>query len=170
MNGIKFKKEIIKNAIKIINKKNTFFMNVYNFFKYILSLLNIRNLWCKKIRFDATEVQYNNKNYKSSKYVQMIVKDNCITLNGFIIPYEYIINIKKIKTKMCNLYTISFLGNFIIDDKFLKISLGSDNVKFIFYTDSKYNLAKVLTNNLYYHIKYGSINEDVIFDLNKKTL
>jgi len=168
MDDIKFKEQVMKNAIKIINKGNTFLRNWFNYFKYILSLIGIRNILCQQIGFYKIKISYNGIKYLCTPPVKILIMDDCLLMNNYFIPYEYIINLKRYNLEKFTLYTLDILGTLIISENALKIKLGGGHVKILLFTNSKYNLIKTIKNNMYYHIKYNKINEEVIFDLNKK--
>jgi len=167
MDDIKFKEEIKSNAIKFINKNNTFLRNWFNYFKYLLGLIGIRNLWCKKIFFDTVKIRYNNKLYQCTP-MEIVIKDDCLLINDVPTPYEYIVNIKRFSVENYTLYTFDILGTVTFVDNGMKIKLGGEHVKLLLYTNSKYNIIKTIRNNMYYHIFYNKINDQVIIDLNKK--
>jgi hypothetical protein len=168
MDEIKYKERVMKNAIKTINENNTFLNKCFNFFKYILCLIGIRNLWCKRFIFDTVKVRYNESNYVCPCAIELVIKDDCLLMNGFIVPYEYLISLKRLSVENYNLYIFDVLGKITPQEDRLKINLGGEHLKFLFYTDDNYNIIKTITKNMFYHLVYNKINDQVILDINKK--
>jgi hypothetical protein len=158
------KNNLFLEGIKEINKQQNFLDYIiilfYNFFKKILSLLSIHNIYHTRFLIDNLKLKNNNHLYKSVKNVHIYFFDDSIYINNFKIPYEYIIYIMQINNN--NIYIVLF-GNISSDDSSkINLELSEGIVELLFTCDNPLNIIKIIKKNMYYHIKYNKINENSI--------
>jgi hypothetical protein len=173
MEIINTKKECIEKAIQIINNDQTklqyalilyynifkqFLLYFYNF-TYIKVCMNdicYKKFYLKKIKFN-----YNDHVYSFKKSLEFYIYDNCICINNFNnfkIPYEYITSFKSFDNIIC----IQILGTIDNIDNNIKIKLSNGIINIYCICDNSYKIFKHLKKNMYYHIKYNKIEDEVI--------
>ena len=165
MEIIKYKKFSLEHALIIINNEQTFLQYLlvvyYNIIKKILSFIHI-DLYYKRFYVNKFKLINNNDLYVSVKPVngnQLILFDDCMCINYFKIPYEYIL---LSKTYSNNTVYIKIFGNIINKNNKFDIELSDGFIEILFeYTNPKIVLD-CIKKNMYYHIKYNKINDDVI--------
>jgi hypothetical protein len=171
MESIENKEIIYKNAIEIINTRETSLIyikyKIYMLVKWILNLFYIS--WSKSITVKSISFLYNKKEYLCKTPAKVSFTDQHINIAGFTIPYEYIIAIGKEYnlSPNKNVFIISVLGKITHNDEKVDFELCNDITKILLFTDKSLDLTNMTIKNMYYHIKYNKINKEVIDYLNK---
>lgn len=143
--------EIIQNALTFINKQETLFTLIINIQYYILTLiLSFLNMSLYKKTFQVFDIEINDTIFITEKKVTIL--DKGIELWDNFIPYEYIMR-----------FGYNEEGYAHLD------ILGKETVtKMSFMCSDPEYMMRLIKNNMYYHIKYNSIDKNVIGRYNPK--
>ena len=156
------KKEIMVHAINKINKEESLLRSILNYNYYILSyyISFLCILFCKK--FTITNILFteptSERMFLFDKKSYVFVYDKGIFLNKILIPYENIISLCNIDNYCClevfgKFESIENRLHFSLEDSIIKIALQLDNVT---------EFCNHIKSNMFYHIKYNKINDDVV--------
>jgi hypothetical protein len=168
---IEYKQKQLDLAIQKINNENILKSYFYNLFKWILSYFTIYNsIYYRYISVELIKIRYNSKKYfYNNIYNHLIILDNGIRINYNFIPYENIIiymeeNDKIVMDIFAKLNPDKREDNCKLHDydKILKLELCSDVCEITISCKSVLNILLDIKRNMYYHIKYNKINQDVI--------
>ncbi len=152
----------IKNAIKLINKQQSFVTHYYHFIYFLINYLTPYFhffIYHKIFEINDIIVKYN-EDYHRLKLnsTKLFVLDNGINFLNFLIPYENVINFNFIDDRLI-LEVFAKIEN----DGIKKIKINLSNTRL--YLSFKYINAKQaqkcfyeMKSNMYYHIKYHKYN------------
>ena len=130
----------------------------YNIIKKFIPYLY---LYCKSFTIKQGAILLKNQDilFKSELYIY----DNGIGILNTFINYEYILTFKVIKSGCC---VIEVLGTLNENKKFIA---SSNRFVIIIKHKNFLNIQNLIKQNMFYHIKYNKVNEDV-FDYFEKLL
>ena len=162
MELIRNKKVSLERALIIINNEQTFiqhlFIVYYNIIKKLLTFIYITNIYCKTFYVNKFRIKNKEHWYISDKSVNLHIFDDCIYINNFKIPYEYIIFFRNLN----NTVYIKIFGNIVNENNKLNLELSEGFIEILCeYSNSKM-LIDCIKKNMYYHIKYNKIDQNVI--------
>ena len=159
---INSKKNSLERAITIINNEQTLFKYImigyYNIIKKLLNYVYIHDIYCKNFCVNNFKIKDKEHWYISNKPVNLIILDNCIYINNFKIPYEYIILFFN-KTDMIYL---KIFGNIVNENNKINLELSSDFIEILFNYTNSTHIINCIKTNMFYHIKYNKISEVAI--------
>ena len=172
MEVINIKKIKIDNALKIINLEQTklkfLLILYYNFIKNFINYIHyltfikicINDIYYNKYHIHKSKFFYNDQVFYYKKQIKIYLYDNGIILDNSFIPYEYIISFRTIDNSTVKLKIFANLTN--INSK-LQFELTNGIVDILLLCDKGLKICNLLKKNMFYHIKYNKINEDVIY-------
>ena len=157
---------LINGALERINKDETLIRSIINWnyyiFTYFFSYMSI--LFCKK--YSVSKIYFVEKNQEEIVLYEkrtIFLYDKGFFIDSFLIPYEYIVSFSD-HGGICEHDIFA-----TIDKNDFKIILGDGLLKLIVEMDYPRDFCKDIKINMYYHIKYNKINEEV-FDHYFKTI
>jgi len=173
MELVNIKKERIEKAIQIINNNQTkveyALILYYNIFKQFLHYfynftyikICINDICYKKFELKTIDFIHNKHIFSFKKSLNLFVYDNCISIddfNNFNIPYEYITTFRAFN----DIIRIQILGTIDNVDNNVKIKLSGGIINVYCRCNNANDLSNQIKKNMYYHIKYNKINDEVV--------
>ena len=132
-------------TIQKINKESFLFI-FYLYIRWVLSyILN----YCKVV--PVKSIKYNNLVYFCKT---ILIKSNGIELNNFHIPYENILTFKRENNDIILFIFAKISETLELSSTICEINIECEKINDDIIDDIK--------RNMYYHIKYNKINENVI--------
>jgi hypothetical protein len=157
------KSQLINNAIQKINKELSFIRRILSYQYYILSyyISFLRVFFSKRYTIDKMICfdKFVNKSFLIDKPNVLYLYDKGIYFNKTLIPYENIIFFGT------GDYTssIDILAKITKNGDALDINLeGNTITRLILYLENSKNLCNNIKENMYYHIKYNTVDDSVI--------
>jgi len=173
MEVINQKKNSMNRALRIINSQQTktgFILIVYyNIIKQVINYIHlltflkitINDIYYKKFHIDQTKFFYNDRGFYYKKTLNLYMYDNGIIINNIYISYEYIISFGIFDTDGY-IVKIRVFANLTNINGRLQLELTNGIVDILFLCDDGFKICTLLKKNMYYHIKYNKLNDDVI--------
>ena len=133
----------------------------YNLLKLICGYIYISTIYIKTFKILQINVYANDTIYRFYKDMFLKINDDKMFINVSEVPYEYII------TFVCNeeyIFMELFARTKVIDKK-LKLLPSDKKIQLILRFASKElatKISQLMRQNMYYHIKYNKIDENVI--------
>ena len=167
-------KQALHLAVQKINKQQTFwqvmanlnyfFMTIYFnfFFKF--------KIYTKTFKIITFSMLQNKKEYSISQPTTLTFYDDGMTIDGYFIKYEYIINFEAFKDT--GYVKMSMFGLIENDNNVIRINNDTKNgpepvITVFFKVDYPVYFVNVLRCNMFYHIKYNKIELSAVDKFNK---
>ena len=165
METLELRKSRLENAVVRINKEgilNDLLIFYYNVLKMVFGYIHVSTIYTKTFKVLQLKVTLSDdKHYYFYKDIYLSIYDNKLFINVSEIPYEYIITF----TSRNQFIFMELFATTKVVDKKLKFVLSDKKISVILrLVDSKEatKICKLLRQNMYYHIKYNKIDENVI--------
>jgi hypothetical protein len=164
MENLDLRKKRLDSALVKIDKEsvlNDMIILYYNLLKLICGYIYISTIYIKTFKILQLNVYANDTIYRFYKDMFLKINDDKMFINVSQVPYEYII------TFVCNeeyIFMELFAKTKVIDKK-LKLLPSDKKIQLILRFASKELATKIcqlMRQNMYYHIKYNKIDENVI--------
>ena len=164
MENLELRKKRLDSALVKIDKEsvlNDMIILYYNLLKLICGYIYISTIYIKTFKILQLNVYANDTIYRFYKDMFLKINDDKMFINVSEVPYEYII------TFVCNeeyIFMELFAKTKVIDKK-LKLLPSDKKIQLILRFASKELATKIcqlMRQNMYYHIKYNKIDENVI--------
>ena len=164
MENLELRKKRLDLALVKIDKEsvlNDIIILYYNLLKLICGYIYISTIYIKTFKILQINVYANDTIYRFYKDMFLKINDDKMFINVSEVPYEYII------TFVCNeeyIFMELFARTKVIDKK-LKLLPSDKKIQLILRFASKElatKISQLMRQNMYYHIKYNKIDENVI--------